>query len=377
MPGSSSRASASASGSIRSRSSHGTSARRRRPRAPRASIATPSARAGGPANRNASSDGSSSHCASSTTTSTGRSSAAPASRLKQSGRHREAVGGGRRPERQRARAARAPGPPGSRRAGRAAASRARPARRTGCRTRSRCRGRAARAKSVASPTAYRSSAVLPIPGGPCSSKAPLRPSRAASRSAFRRPRSSLRPTMVGSLCGTGVLRAERLPGCQVAVGRSVSSPRARRDLIHPRPPRPAFGQVRIRLRRACPPLAGHLSSARPARRPSLVIAHRFASNRSRSPVRVGASVGVSRETCPHQDATCDCTPLARAPRNRSNRARRGARPEGARFRPAMRTGRTPFGRVLGQDPHPPKARRPPGVKSRHAGYEWRGAPTAT
>src|SRR4051794_16645475 len=37
----------------------------------------------------------------------------------------------------------------------------------------------------------------------------------------------------------------------------------------------------------------------------------------------------------------------------------------ARFRPAMRTGRTPFGRILGQDPHPLKAGRYPRVKSRH------------
>ena len=69
-------------------------------------------------------------------------------------------------------------------------------------------------KPEASSIAYRSSSVLPIPGGPCSSTAPLRPSRAASRSAFRRARSSLRPTITAGVYGAndGRLTREPAPG---------------------------------------------------------------------------------------------------------------------------------------------------------------------
>src|SRR4051794_14948759 len=114
-------------------------------------------------------------------------------------------------------------------------------------------------KSSACSIVSRNSAVLPMPGGPCSNNVPLRPPRAASRRALRRARSSLRPTMWWGVYGTALTASRASRGRQVAVGRGQGPP-ARRDLTPGG--RPAYGSIQDSAPPSLPSTAGPIRNDR-------------------------------------------------------------------------------------------------------------------
>ena len=203
-------------------------------------------------NASARADARSSHCASSTTHSSGRSSAASDSRPRTASPTRNGFGGGPALSPNATRARRAGDRAGAR-SGRGSASTAVEAPRTGAPSPPRPRPSGRPGTRRPASTAYSSSAVLPTPGSPCTTRTPPCPPRAASssRSSARarvrdrvalpgdrpvRALRSSRPNHYRGRWGHGL----RNSGIRSAGSRAtILQWRARQDADeHPRPPSP-------------------------------------------------------------------------------------------------------------------------------------------